>query len=259
MAKRFFTLFLMSLVMIGCAGASDYTPRPVEAGTTQTQMQKDSTTVIGYSVQHRPIELHRFGVGDRPVLVMATIHGDETGAATIGQQLINELQRNITANGVPLAVIPIANPDGYAARMRVNANHVDLNRNFPAGNWSTHGRSTRSNNFGGASAASEPETIALMQTIQQLKPRLIISIHSMEKPCNNYDGPAKEIAELMSKYNGFPATANIGYATPGSLGTWAGIDQHIPIITLELPRRDVDQMLWTSNRDAILAAAAMAK
>jgi len=220
-------------------------------------MQKDSTTVIGYSVQHRPIELHRFGVGDRPMLVMATIHGDETGAATIGQQLINELQRNSSATGnVPVAVIPIANPDGYAARTRVNANHVDLNRNFPAGNWSTHGRSTRSNNFGGASAASEPETIALMQTIQQLKPRLIISIHSISdgRYCNNYDGPASDIAQKMSTFNGYPVKDNIGYPTPGSMGTFCGIDRQIPMITLELPRGGSGVEAWSRNKDALIAA-----
>jgi protein MpaA len=216
--------------------------------------------VIGYSVQRRPIELHCFGAGDRPVLVMATIHGDETGAATIGQALVNELQRNSNAGGgVPIAVIPIANPDGYAARTRVNANHVDLNRNFPAGNWSTRGRSSRSNNFGGASAASEPETLALMQTIQAIKPRLIISIHSMEKPCNNYDGPAKAIADIMSRYNSFPATANIGYPTPGSLGNWAGVDQQIPVVTLEMPHKAVDEKIWVANRDAITAAIDMMK
>ena len=223
-------------------------------------MQIQPPTIIGYSVQHRPIELHRFGTGEHPVLVMGAIHGDEIAAATIAQGLVEELKRNPTAIGnVPAAVIPIANPDGYAAGTRVNANHVDLNRNFPANNWSTHSKSRRSNNFGGSSAASEPETNALIATIQQLHPRLIISIHSMEKPCNNYDGPAKTIAEAMSRYNGFPPSANIGYPTPGSLGNWAGVDQQIPVITLEMPRPLPDQNAWVRNRDAIFAAATMVK
>ena len=32
-------------------------------------------------------------------------------------------------------VVPILNPDGLLARSRVNANQVDLNRNFPTRDW----------------------------------------------------------------------------------------------------------------------------
>jgi predicted deacylase len=215
-------------------------------------------SVIGYSVQRRPIEMRRFGDGAHPVLIMGAIHGSETGAATLAHGFAEELAKHPElTSGVPVVVIPIANPDGYAAQTRVNANKVDLNRNFPASNWNTHAR--RPNNFGGQSSASEPETIALMQTIEQLQPRLIISIHSMENPCNNYDGPAQHIAEVMSRYNGFPPTPTIGYPTPGSLGAWAGIDRKIPMITLELPRTTFDAKMWTSNRDAISAAISMVK
>jgi protein MpaA len=32
----------------------------------------------------------------------------------------------------------------------------------------------------------------------------------------------------------YPIEENIGYPTPGSFGTWAGIERNIPTITLEL-------------------------
>ena len=50
----------------------------------------------------------------------------------------------------------------------------------------------------------------------------------MDKPCNNYDGPAKAIAQTMSALNGYEARDNIGYPTPGSLGSWAGRAKDLP-------------------------------
>jgi hypothetical protein len=34
---------------------------------------------------------------------------------------------------------------------------------------------------------------------------------------------------------GWPVRTNIGYPTPGSLGSWLGIDRGLPVLTLELP------------------------
>ena len=245
------TLFIVVLIA-GCT-APKLSPRPMPVIDPPSV---NPNLVIGTSVQGRPIELHQFGAGPRPVLVMAAIHGDEPTSAFVANALLDYLRQNPTP--VPVAVIPVANPDGYASNTRTNSHQVDLNRNFPAGNWSARSNSHARKNFGGAASASEPETAALMQTIDQLKPRLIISIHSMDKPCNNYDGPAQGIAELMSKRNGYPATPTIGYATPGSLGSYAGIDRQIPMITLELPRKLDGNACWSQNRDAILEAIASA-
>jgi protein MpaA len=217
-------------------------------------------TILGYSVQHRPIELYQFGAGPRPVLVMGAIHGSEPTSANISHGLLEDLARDPSlADGVPVAIIPFANPDGYAARTRTNAHGVDLNRNFPASNYSTKRRATRANNNPGQQSASEPETAALIAAIERWQPRLIISVHSMDKPTNNYDGPAREIAELMSRHNGYPPTATIGYPTPGSLGSWAGIDRQIPMITLELPHSLPASRAWADNRQAVLAAIAAAR
>ena len=50
----------------------------------------------------------------------------------------------------------------------------------------------------------------------------------------NYDGPAKEIAEKFSEIIRYPAEGSIGYPTPGSFGTYCGVERNIPTITLEL-------------------------
>jgi protein MpaA len=213
----------------------------------------ERSEVIGHSVKGEPIGMVTFGAGARPVLVLGAIHGDESTSAVLTRALAAELRRDTElADGVPVAVIEVMNPDGLAAGTRFNARRVDLNRNFPAKNFSGNVRR-------GREAVSEPESKALFEQIERLNPRLIVSVHSMDEPCNNYDGPAKGVAEAMAKLNGYPALPTIGYPTPGSLGSWAGIDRQIPIVTLELPRKLKADGVWTANRDAVLAAIAFYK
>jgi predicted deacylase len=217
---------------------------------------------IGTSVQGRPIKMLVFGgAPGTPILIMGAIHGDETTTVDLTTNLIELLKaRPEVCAGKRVAVIPVANPDGYAARTRSNANRVDVNRNFPATNYRA-GRSSSTQPRFGPSAASEPETRAVLKAIDEIGPRLLISIHSITdgRQCNNYDGPAQAIAELMSAKNGYRCAANIGYPTPGSLGSYAGIDKQIPMITLELPRNLPDDKAWAQNRDALVAAIAAAK
>jgi protein MpaA len=58
----------------------------------------------------------------------------------------------------------------------------------------------------------------------------------------------------MAMHNVYPVKATIGYPTPGSFGSWAGIDLQIPVITLELPRDLPSEKAWEGNRDALLEA-----
>jgi protein MpaA len=258
--NRMWVLAGCFVLLTGCASESDKPIIPPIREPASAAAVSSPGAVVGYSVQRRPIELYSFGAvaGGRPVLVMGAIHGSEPTSADVSRGLLAALQKTPSlAGGVPVVIIPVANPDGLAAGTRVNAHHIDLNRNFPASNWST--RAKRMNNYGGGSSGSEPETIALMKVIEQYQPRLIISVHSMDEPTNNYDGPAQAIAELMSRLNGYPPKATIGYPTPGSLGSWAGIDRKIPMITLELPRTLPAAKAWPNNRDAVLAAIGAVK
>jgi hypothetical protein len=251
----------------GCAAPQHDTivppPAKVETAQPPVSVVLPPAAVIGKSVQGRPIEMYSFGNvegGTRPVLVMGAIHGDESASDDVARGLLEEMSRDPgAAAGVPIVIIPVANPDGLAMGTRTNVNKVDLNRNFPAKNWgqvSATRAATRRGPRGGSAPASEPETRALIAVIERLKPRLIITVHSIAdgKHCNNYDGPAQHIAELMTRYNGYPAVPTIGYPTPGSLGNWGGNDQQIPMITLELPRSLPGSKAWPDNRTAVLAA-----
>ena len=158
------------------------------------------------------------------VLVIGVVHGDEPQ----GEYLINKyLESHFNSQ---LAFIPILNPDGKQAGTRVNANGVDLNRNFPTKNWVL---SEKNEFFGGEFPASEVETKFLIDIIEELKPSLILTLHAPFKVVN-YDGNARNIAKKISEIIKYPVEENIGYPTPGSFGTWAGVERNISTITLEL-------------------------
>ncbi len=154
--------------------------------------------------------------------------------------------------GANILFIPCLNPDGMQLGTRTNANSVDLNRNFPTKNWgedgseagnfspspqpSPQGGEGKSPYFGGKSAGSEIETRFVMEIIEEYKPERILTLHAPYKVVN-YDGPAQDWAEEISKIIGYPVEASIGYPTPGSFGTYCGIERNIPTITLELDEK----------------------
>lgn len=158
------------------------------------------------------------------VLVIGVFHGDEPQ----GKHLIEEYLKHNEAS--KLSFIPCLNPDGMGKNKRVNSNGVDLNRNFPTQNWEL---TEKNEFFGGESPASEAETVFVKSVVEEMKPDLILTLHAPFKIVN-YDGEAREIAEKISKIINYPVEGSIGYPTPGSFGTWAGIEQKIPTITLEL-------------------------
>lgn len=138
-----------------------------------------------------------------------------------------------------LLFIPCLNPDGLLKNTRCNANGVDLNRNFPTKNWGVNkGDNATCDDettayYGGKSPASETETKFVIDIIEKYQPTLILTLHAPYKVVN-YDGPAEDIAQKISDIINYPVEASIGYPTPGSFGTYCGVERNIPTITLEL-------------------------
>ncbi len=212
------------------------------------------TRQLGKSVLGLPIVGHYFGAAGPKTLIFAAIHGDEANTAFVANQLVEHLTKNPDAYyGRRVAVLPVANPDGLARGTRTNAREIDLNRNFPAKNFAV-GKKGRY--FGGEEPASEPESQLLIQLIEDWKPDRIITLHSIArgKHGNNFDGPAERLAETMSFHNQYAVLKSIGYPTPGSFGSWAGVDRKLPTITLEVPTDATGPTAWRENREALLAA-----
>jgi protein MpaA len=256
------SVWLVALVVFcGCSAEQDDTMTQPRALKVEPEMTPQPVKLVereielGRSVEDREIVVRVLGASGDVTLIMGAIHGNEPTSAVVAERLLEHLRNHPEQlEGRSVAILTVANPDGLARRLRTNKRLVDLNRNFPATNWA---KTRRGVYFGGTAAASEPETLALMKLFDEIKPARVISIHSMDQPCNNYDGPAKEIAEMMSGLNGYQAKDNIGYPTPGSLGSWAGIDRQIPMITLELPRKMGGEEAWEQNRQALLAVISM--
>jgi murein peptide amidase A len=128
------------------------------------------TRVIGHSVKGRPIVAWRLGqpTAARKVVIMAGMHGDEPGPSRI----LYRLRDGRPIKGADVWVIPVYNPDGRARHTRQNAHGVDLNRNWPY-HWVHLGGAT----YSGPSAASEPETKAVMAFLKEVQPTYIVSFH----------------------------------------------------------------------------------
>ena len=52
-----------------------------------------------------------------------------------------------------------------------------------------------------------------------------------------------------SQITGYKVEESIGYPTPGSFGTYCGIERNIPTITLELPEKEDKELLWNTNKE----------
>jgi protein MpaA len=167
------------------------------------------------------------------VLIIGVFHGDESQ----GKYLIEKYLDNYEYNN--LLFIPCLNPDGLQNGTRTNANGVDLNRNFPTKNFGQDGSQAGDNPqdyYGGISPASETETQFVIDVIEKYQPKIVLTLHAPYKIVN-YDGPAKEIAQKISDIIGYPVEESIGYPTPGSFGTYCGVECNIPVITLELDEK----------------------
>ena len=183
------------------------------------------------------------------VLVIGVFHGDEPEGEFLVKNLMQEIEKDPGLTGSNnVLFIPCLNPDGKHKNTRVNSNGVDINRNFPTKNRIDPEKNDEFN--AGPEPASEIETRFIIDIMDEYNPNRILAIHSPYKVIN-YDGPADEIAEKMSKFNGYPVQIDIGYPTPGSFGTYAGKERNIPIITLELPENCSLENLWLENKKAL--------
>lgn len=187
---------------------------------------------FGTTSQTLPIPAYKYGSQGSHILILGGVHGDELegiqAAFAIHNHFLNAFPYKFQAT-----VVPCLNMDGMLAKTRKNGNHVDLNRNLPTIDWSPV--AAKEAYAPGKSANSEPENKALTQYIDQTQPKFILSLHSW-LPMLNINGDCKKIANIISSITNYIITDDIGYPTPGSLGTYAGIERSIPTLTYEFER-----------------------
>jgi hypothetical protein len=209
-----------------------FTPQPqVPVESRKKAATKGKIVIVGHTVGQTPITASIFGSGKKHVIVLGGIHGDEPSSAWVANAYAASLLRQRIRANITLVIISRVNADGLSIGTRSNRAGVDLNRNFPAKTWRAESRTARY--YPGKKPVSEPETLALVQLIEEWHPALIISIHAPLN-CINWDGPAEGVARAMAQASASPLCEDIGYATPGSLGSYSGKDLNIPTVTLEL-------------------------
>lgn len=225
-------------------------PSP-SAGPSVTPMEMApwNRLVIGYSIEHRPQEVFRFGQGEVIKLIVAGIHGgSEWNTIALADQLIAYLNDHPdrVPNDTTLYILHDLNPDGNARAQgvdgRVNANGVDLNHNWPyqwKSEWSRDGCWIWRPVTGGTSAGSEPEVQNLIKFIDKIKPSALISYHSAALgifPGGKPDFPpsislAKSVAEI-SNYPYPPIDTGCDYS--GNFTDWAANTRGIASLDIEL-------------------------
>lgn len=178
--------------------------------------------------------------GAKRILVIGGIHGDELTSVSIVFRWLSWIDQS-GAGDYHWRVIPVANPDGLFARppTRVNANGVDINRNFQTPDWERDAQTYWVQRTGsdprrnpGKSPASEVETRWLQEQVEAFHPDLVISIHA---PYNllDYDGSMPEPTRF-----GRLLLNRLG-VYPGSMGNYSGLYKQIPVITIELPHATI--------------------
>jgi hypothetical protein len=216
---------------------------------------------IGKSIEGRPQMVFRFGKGPMNKLIVAGIHGgSEYNTVDLAEQLIAYLTdhpERVPAD-TSLYILRDLNPDGTArvhgVDGRVNANGVDLNRNWPynwKADWPRDGCWIWRPVTGGAYGGSEPEVQNLIAFIDKIQPAALISYHSAALgifPGGKPDfPPSMHLAAAVAEVSDYPyPPLNTGCDYTGNLTDWAANTRSIPAIDIELTNHrdpDFDQNL----------------
>lgn len=266
------------------------TPEPVTPGTASTTPQTATSTspavsvgpveVIGQSIDKRDITAYHFGSGTTEILFIGGIHGGYAwNTVLVANQLIDYLKQNpdaVPAN-LRVTVIPVLNPDGLSkvvgtstgftakdvstlqAKLvagRFNANTVDLNRNFDC-DWQAAGTWQSKKVSGGASAFSEPETVALKSYVEKNAPTAVVAWYSAAGgvyASNCHGGVLPETTSITSAYakaSGYPAHADFNfYELTGDMINWFAKNK-IPAISVLLTNHTDSE--WSKNKAGVEA------
>jgi len=200
--------------------------------------------LIGWSVETRPIFAHTFGRGTETVLLVSGMQGNVPAGKRLLRQFMTHLEQNpgLTRDR-RVVVIPSLNPDGFARRTRHNARGVDLDRNLPATNW-------RYLTCCGPSAASEPETGALLLALDRYDPSRVLVVAG---PLNRIThlGGASPLAQRMARASRYTLDPLPFRPPSGSLAAYAGRDHRIPTVVFDLKSRDRYEGMWQETYEAL--------
>lgn len=236
-----------------------------DIGDSAAKQDADAVPGVGHDVFAIVLTDHT-RPGPKPRFAsLGGVHGSEMVAPTLllefAEQILAGYGRDPQATMLlqerELHLLPMANPDGIEGMFRrwdgeqdvvpgrLNARHVNLNRNFPYG-WGGLGSSAdpRSGDYRGSAPASEPETRAVVDYLARNKPDLFVDWHNSgnlalypwgETPVPSGDTTVdRDVALRVAARNGFRVQSGaLLYPTSGSSVDWAHGALGVPSLTLE--------------------------
>jgi protein MpaA len=208
------------------------------------------TSIFGYTSKNLPILSYEFKNGGNEILILGGVHGDEIEGVFAAQELLKHFMTSFTYK-LNITLVPQFNLEGVIYKTRGNGNGVDLNRNLPTKDWSPEIKTPRYHP--GPSAGSENENKALMKYLEEKKPKLVVTLHSWH-PVLNINGDCRKFAEVLEKHTGYKIDDDIGYPTPGCLGSYAGLERQSPTLTYEIERGQKAEDIIKMHVPAILEA-----
>lgn len=185
-----------ALALTICCAASHAQPIGYEAMMAELKAAAATGRVrvarIGTSVAKRPIPLVVIGPDNAAarVLVLCRQHGDEPVSTEAAMRIVRRAvaeDRTLrgSLHGVQLLILPMLNPDGAQRFTRLNANGVDLNRD-----WILR---------------SQPETRAVAALFHRLAPQVVLDEHewTAEDACGSDSlettGAVNHVAHMIQR------------------------------------------------------------
>lgn len=172
--------------------------------------------------------------------IVSSTHGNERTSIWVLYNLMKLICEKWQTNesleflrwNVEFVICPIISPGGYRNFTRINANGVDLNRNFDA-DWENGSSDKSSTTYRGDAPMSEPEAIVCDNIIKRENPNFVIDFHNFHAQSTptsfnwiiGYSDKVNDIADLVlskmarkwkKQYPDLPQDViGFGYGSPG--------------------------------------------
>jgi hypothetical protein len=213
---------------------------------------------LGRSAEGRVIEYAQFGNGDRQILVLGPLAGDQPEGRAFVERLADHFHRfPRRLNEARVTIVRDPNPDGRMRRTAGNAHGVDLNQNFGTRDWRkvAGGQQTvgTPHSLSGREPESEPETRVLADLLKDLRPdRIVILGTSRQRPSLDYSGPVDSLVRQVTTAANIRLVVTPSAASNGSLTTFAGAERSITTVALRLAPRSSSESNWSAFKRAVL-------